>query len=93
MIFETIDELKEANERINNHWFSDQTMSFFKTRIESQIHNNYFITSELAPGASNRRYTIRKANSDGSVNTYGEFQEFSTFEAAEIEMNRLLDAA
>lgn len=90
MIFETIDELKEANERINHFWFSDSAMGFFKTRIESQIHNNFFITSELAPEASNRRYTIRKADSKGRVNTAGEFQEFSTFEAAEIEMNRLL---
>lgn len=85
--YETISEIRAANERAGLHFFEKGAMRFFASRIEgTQVFGGrYFITSEQyrpssGPAAS-RRYTIREARAGGDVFTMGEFQAF--YSAAE----------
>jgi hypothetical protein len=77
-MFSTIQEIRDANIKIGNNWFSPDTIRFFKSKIESNVlHGRYFISSEKAPGCG-RKFTIRIAADDGSIGTVGEFQQFKT---------------
>lgn len=102
--FKTMTEVKAANRRIDHHWFDPDAMRFFDTRIETGvIKGKYFITSEQyhhfpcsGQGCFNpqglcypRRYTIRIAYADGSVDTIGDFQQFATKREARKTINRL----
>jgi hypothetical protein len=74
MAFKTIAEVRQANKASGNHWFDRSSMRHFNTRIESKLYKGgYFITSESMRLDPARRYTVRKALSDGSIQTVGEF--------------------
>ncbi len=80
--YETIDDVISANESIGNHFFSPSTMRFFKCRIESRlIAGHRFVTSEQGPDGI-RKYTIRDAKPDGTIDTAGEFQAYASKKAA-----------
>lgn len=95
-MFNSINEIKQANKRIGHHWFDPDTMSFFNSKIESDvIYGKYFITSEMCgigflgefmgmnPSPTYlRKFSIRIANEDGSIDTVGDFQQFDTLESA-----------
>jgi hypothetical protein len=82
-MFATVDEIKVANLRRGHYWFSSSTMHFFRSRVESGvIAGRYFVTSEQFDDRAPRLYTIRKANDDGTIDTFGEFQQFGTLEEA-----------
>ena len=84
-MFNTIDEIKQANKRIGHHWFDSNTMSFFNSKIESDvIYGKYFITSERCglDLLASRKFSIRIANEDGSIDTVGDFQQYATIESA-----------
>lgn len=69
----TISDVRAANKAIGHHWFSRDTMRFFKTRIESTLYKNgTFITSEQPPHGP-RVYSVRRAMADGSIDTVGDF--------------------
>lgn len=78
------------------HWFDRDTMRFFNSRLPADssplIHGRYFISSEKRDGVyissgyvpgSPRAFTIREVLSDGSIQTVGEFQGYSTRARAE----------
>lgn len=91
-----IDMIKLTNSRAGQHFFSANTMNFFRSAIESEVYNNrYFITSERGPVlGSKRRYTIREAINGGeSIRTVGEFQAFQTFNAAYKALTCLIDTS
>lgn len=72
-IYHSMSDVMAANAAIGNCWFDRSTMRYFKTKIETGlIAGHRFITSERREG-ERRRYTIRDAAPDGSVNTVGEF--------------------
>jgi hypothetical protein len=80
-----VDEIRRAHD---GHWFDADTMRFFSTRLGSDvIGGRYFITSERneTPGypSGPRRYTIREAFADASIDTVGDFQEYATRKQAE----------
>jgi hypothetical protein len=53
-------------------------MRWWDTVILSRVYGGrYFVTSE-APADSNRRYTVRRALDDGTVETHGEFMAYGT---------------
>lgn len=80
--YRTMDDVIAANRAIGNHWFDASTMRFFKTRIESGlVAGKRFITSEKGPDEV-RRYTVREAQPDGTIDTVGEFQQYRTRDAA-----------
>jgi len=67
----------------NGHFFDSDTMRFFKSRIgEVRLKGNdwYFITSEKPPHGE-RRYSVRKMQLDGDIETIGAFCEMSRYEA------------
>jgi hypothetical protein len=89
--YRTMDDVIAANRAIGNHWFEPSTMRFFKTRIESGAVARYdddgkptrarFITSEKGPDGV-RKYSVREAQPDGTIDTVGEFQQYRTRDAA-----------
>lgn len=77
--YTTLADVRAANQSIGNHWFDQSTMRFFRTKLESGlIAGKWFITSEKASDDERRRFTVREAQPDGSIDTVGEFQGFST---------------
>jgi hypothetical protein len=93
MSFDTIADIRAANARAGHHFFEPATMRFFRSRIESTVYGGrYFVTSEqFAMGAHKdpRRFTVRMANDDGTIDTVGEFQAYSTLEVARATAREL----
>lgn len=76
--YSTMDDVIAANAAIGNHWFEPSSMRFFKTKIESRlIAGHRFVTSEKGPDGV-RRYSVRDAKPDGTIDTIGEFQAHAT---------------
>lgn len=93
--YRTIEDVIAANQSIGNHWFDRSTMRFFHTRVESgavAIHDENgqptrarFITSEKGPDGV-RRYSIREAQPDGTIDTIGEFGQYASRDAARKDL-------
>ena len=80
----TLADVRAANKAAGHHWFSRATMRFFGTRIETTVYKNRcFVTSELPPHGG-RRYSVRRAMPDGSIETIGEFCGYRWLEDARI---------
>lgn len=74
----SIDEIVAANESTGQVWFSEETMRWWDTVIHKRVYGGrYFVTSE-APADASRRYTVRVAHDDGTVETHGDFMAHST---------------
>lgn len=89
-----MDDIKRANANIEHHWFDPGSMRFFHTRVGECIYHvgerSLFVTSECRePGETPRRYTIREAQADGSIDTIGEFQGYATRARAIAEIRKL----
>ena len=81
-MFDSMEDLIEANKSAGNYWFSPSTMAWFGSRIESGlIGGRYFVTSEQGPDEP-RRYSVREAQSDATIETVGEFYAYRTVEEA-----------
>ncbi len=92
-------EIRRANKAAGLHFFDADTMRFFRSRIESErpIGGRYFVTSEqfvprhlravraLRWAPEPRRFTVRRANDDGSISTVGKVGEFATLPDARAE--------
>jgi hypothetical protein len=82
-MFKTLAHFKAVNAETGRHFFERGAMKFFKSRIESGlIAGRYFITSEQFDENSQRKFSVRRAEEDGSVKTVPEFQAFSSIEDA-----------
>ena len=83
-MFKTIADVRQANKDAGHYFFERQTMNFFGSRIESSLYaGQYFITSEEGLYESDpRRYTIRMARPDGSVQNASDYRQFAGIEAA-----------
>ena len=67
----TIQQIKDANCAIGNHWFDNSTLRFFRSRSSGPVIANMFVSSERfldAPNSANRRYTIRRCDA-GRIET------------------------
>lgn len=96
--FASLSDVKAAHKNTGGHWFDRGSMKFFDTRIESKLMTRgssgrqVFITSEQYHGdgySAPRKYTIREALEDASIDTVGEFQQYSTLDDAKMGVRAL----
>jgi hypothetical protein len=84
--YDSIEEIKAANEAKGDNWFSPNTLRFFKSEVYPEVYGErYFVTSEKNDGygySYPRLYSVRIANEDGSIDTVGEFQAYGSLREA-----------
>ena len=60
----TLPRIKEANRQAGKHWFSPDTLRFFKSRIGETIYQGpggvYFVSSEVYGPSAPRLYSVRE---------------------------------
>lgn len=92
-MFNSIEEIRQANKDAEYHWFSKDTMRYFSSRISRKVYPTpwgaYFVSSERNHNRDERLYTVRRAisigKSRGSVITEGDFQAHKTAKEAHKE--------
>jgi hypothetical protein len=80
--------MDEIRARSRGHWFSPGTMRFFSSRVGDYGFSMgdgskvYFVSSERFVGSNGytapRKYTVRVLDTDGDVDTVGEFQAYAS---------------
>lgn len=82
--YDNIRQIEHANTVAGHYFFAPSTMRFFRSKIASRsiINGKYFVTSEQFDTDAPRLYTIRRANPDGTIDTVGEFQQYTSAKAA-----------
>ena len=84
-MYRTIEDIMNKNQQSGRHFFSPSTMRFFKSKVYRTVYRDeeeaYFITSEKAPH-DKRKYSVRRANEDGSIETIVWYQ-FNQYKMAE----------
>lgn len=81
-MFNTIKDIKIANIAAGGNWFKLKS----EMRIESElIQHEYFITSEVDCN-SIRRYTVRKANDNGDIETHGNYHQYMSKDEAQMSI-------
>ena len=82
-MYETMQQIKDANEAAGDNFFDPNRMHVFWTVIHDDVINgNMFITSEQQTLSSQRLFTIRRVFANGLIETVGSFQEYEFHEAA-----------
>ena len=82
--FTTVAQVRDMNRSRGGSFFDKSVMDRFKSRVETPklLPGGYFVTSEqfAATGGESypRRYTLRKAQEDGAVQTVGRYMEFAS---------------
>lgn len=86
-MYKDLEAIKAANEAAGRHWFSKDTMRFFRPRVSSKIwpvsNGAYFVTSERC-GDDPRMYTVRFVDATGHINTVGGFRAHATMAEAHM---------
>lgn len=89
---------------VSGHWFDQDAMSFFKSRIlwssldfSFALDTAFFISSEDTSNPyfgekPERRYTLRSWNGRDGVETVGEFKQFATSREAYKALRQALRA-
>lgn len=85
-MFKSIREIIDAADKAGSHYFSADTMAWFKSKVYDDVFNgNVFVTSEKPPYGS-RHYSVRRAIVDSAgrfhVETIGEFGQFGSLKSA-----------
>lgn len=95
--FYSVDDVELANWNLGHHFFDPATKRWFGSRIGSDLYaGRFFVTSEqdrrpaASTGAWNgeRRYSVRFARCDGSIETVGEFGAYGSRAAAHTAAER-----
>ena len=94
-MFTSIGEIEQENRKIGHHWFDRDTMLAFGSKVYPEIYGGrLFVSSERdrgvytshgfaqAQGWERRRYTVRRANPDGSIDDASEFGEYPSLARA-----------
>lgn len=83
--FENVESVRKANKSIGHKWFDTGSMNFFNSQVngaDKLINKRFFISSEqFIPSrgpAEPRMFIIRIVSPNGEIDTYGEFQAYST---------------
>lgn len=75
--YKSISAISNKNYSIGHHWFDTSTMSFFGTRIHSDLYGGcVFVTSDKQYNGE-RMYSVRVAMDDGTIHSYA-FVEYDT---------------
>lgn len=95
-MFLTIEEIIKKSSARGGHFFDKETLEFFGSKVLPKVYGGcYFITSEQDKGfygsdfvlrqawSGERRFTIRRCDEEGYIDTVGEFGGFDSLEAAE----------
>lgn len=91
-MFDSIEDIMQANEENGNCFFHPDTINFFGSVVYPEIYRGqYFITGENNFDGSEFRFTIRKAHSNGRISTVGQFQEYATLESARDALTIFFD--
>lgn len=87
----SMEEIRQASAAAGNHFFSHDTMKFFRSRTLPKVYQGtggiYFVTSEQFVPSSGipdaRKFTVRRfrPEEDADVRTAGEFYQLSRREA------------
>lgn len=96
----TIQDIRDHNARAGQHWFSPDTLRYFRSRIGSTVYPTatgaYFVSSEQYVSyfptyhAEPRLYTVRYYDaSTGMIDTVGEFQGYASRNGAHAAARRL----
>lgn len=101
------DEVRRRADKAGSHFFDDDTMRFFSTRVSELMWQDgdrknyesnpiYFITSEQDRGhikhaGSVRAFTVRSVDENGHFDTIGDFQGYSTLNDARKAIKELLE--
>ena len=90
--FNTINEIQLFNEFTGRYFFEAGAMRSFGSKVYPCIYRGrFFVTSEKDRFSNRPRlYTIRMANTGGSIETVGGFQAFSTKAQAERFITKYL---
>jgi len=76
--FCSIEDVKRANAESGFFFFEAGTLRFFHSRIgRTLIGGRWFVTSEEPPSGE-RRWTVRRAEADGSIETEGAFMAYGS---------------
>ena len=93
----TIRDIKRMNKNSGLHWFSPDTMRFFRSRVGDKVYQGnggvYFISSEQFVGSDGRSgermYTVRKFDPvTASIDTVGDFNKL-TYQQARYAASKL----
>ena len=88
-MYANMDAVRRANRDAGHYFFEPETMRFFASRVGETLYaGRYFVSSERGHGRQ-RRYTVREALPDGSIEPVGRFQEHATRAAAIAAIRRL----
>ena len=92
MMTAKMSEVIKANKDAGKHFFDEDSMKFFGSRIESDLFpNDMFITSENNFDGSKRFYTIRKFNRETcGIDDVSAFLAYKTKQSAIKAIEQLL---
>jgi hypothetical protein len=73
--FSYLSQIRSANRQIGNHWFDPDTLRFFKGKVYEGVYGGcVFVSSEKNDSPysypSPRKYSVRVAMEDGSIQSY-----------------------
>ena len=75
----SISSIIHLNKSNGSHFFEPSAMRFFNSRIHSKVYGGcIFVTSEKQSWRHPRKYTVRIAYADGSIESVSSFQQYST---------------
>ncbi len=70
-------DVRAANAKVGGHWFDRGALRFFNSKLESKlIGGRFFVTSERMELSYPKKYTVRRAEPNGDIETVGEFQGY-----------------
>ncbi len=79
-------DMKAVIKKHKGHWFSDGSMAFFDTTLDSEAYQRddgciFFVTGEQYEWMG-RLWTVRRCDPDGSIDTVGDFMKYGSKEEA-----------
>ena len=81
-MFKSLQEIMDLNRKEGRFFFSPATLAFFNSKVHcGPYQGKHFVTSEK-DGRNPRRYTVRTALPDGTIETLGDFQGYGTLASA-----------
>ncbi|CAB4183143.1 hypothetical protein UFOVP1533_41 [uncultured Caudovirales phage] len=81
-------EIQNANEAAGLYWFKPDAMRFFRTKVGRYFGAGVFTTRETNP-MGKTAHSIRVADTEGNVQTFGEFHTFAHGKTSTAAAQRL----
>lgn len=92
--YATVDQIKQANKKRGHDWFSDATVKYHGSKVETEIIAGfYFVESSyraLGEPDSGRAFRAVAANPDGAVSYLAGGDAFATVDEARAYINSVI---